>query len=565
MQQVSFHILDNIGRELVDAGLVSPDQLAVAQETQKNLGGDLGHILIKKGFVTEEQILEFLSQRINIPFVSLRDYSIDPEVTKIVPMSLAQKYRCMPLFKIEDTLTIAMADPLDVFAIDEIRAVLKCRVQPVLASSSEINRLIAENYRLLEHSEGVSDDIEVIQYGSESAEDAADHLKEIASGAKIVAETNRIIRGAVKERASDIHLEPLSNSLKVRNRVDGVMEERIILPKQMHLPLVTRIKIMAAMDIAERRVPQDGRVRLKVHGALVDMRVSTFPTMHGEKVVIRLLSKEQAIGLESIGFMPEERKVFEEIISRPHGIFLVSGPTGSGKTTTLYAALQKINSQDKNIVSIEDPIENEIAGVNQAQVNLKAGMTFASALRSILRQDPDVIMVGEIRDGETADIAVRAAITGHLVFSTIHTNTSIGVVARMRDLGLEPFMIASGIIGVMSQRLVRRVCNSCSAPADVDEGKLLSMGLPPGTQVRKGRGCKHCRMSGFSGRIGLFEIVPLDAALRKMIIDGASEDEMTALVRKNGVLDLREQGRRRIVEGLTTVEEVLKATEEKDS
>ncbi|MFH0799881.1 MAG: GspE/PulE family protein [Pseudomonadota bacterium] len=564
MPKTSQNVLDNIGKELVEAGLISADQLAVALETQKNLGGDLGHILMKKGFVTEENILEFLSQYINIPFVSLKELTVDSEVTKVVPLSLARKYHFMPLSKMEDTITVAMADPLDVFAIDEIRAVLKCRIRPVLASGAEIDKLVTENYRILELSEGGGDDVEVIRYGADAAEDATDHLKEIASGAKVVAETSRIIRGAIKEHASDIHIEPQAGSVKVRNRIDGVLEERITFAKNMHLPIVTRIKIMSGMDIAERRVPQDGRVRLKVRGVSADMRVSTFPTMHGEKVVIRLLSKDQAIGLETLGFMADERKIFEEIISRPHGIFLVTGPTGSGKTTTLYAALQKINSQDKNLVSIEDPIENEIIGVSQAQVNIKAGMTFASALRSILRQDPDVIMVGEIRDSETADIAVRAAITGHLVFSTIHTNTAIGSVGRMHDLGVEPFMIASGIIGVMSQRLVRRVCPHCSAPVDVNPAKLMLMGIPEGTQLKKGKGCKNCRMSGFSGRVGLFELISVDAELRKMIISGVSEDEMTALVRKRGVVDLREQGRRRVMEGLTTIEEVLRVTEERD-
>ena len=564
MAGVSFQVLDNIGKELVEAGLISADQLAVAQETQKNLGGDLGHILIKKGFITEEQVLEFLSQRINIPFVSLKDYTIDPEVTKFVPISLAKKYHFMPLFKIEDTLTIAMADPLDVFAIDELRAALKCRIQPVLASGTEIERLVGDNYRLLEVSEEAGEDIEVVQYGVEASDDVADRLKEMASGAKVVAEVNRIIRGAVRERASDIHIEPFANSVKIRNRVDGVLEERIILPKQMHLPIVTRIKIMAGMDIAERRVPQDGRIRLRVHGAVLDMRISTFPTMHGEKVVIRLLTKEQIVGLESLGFADEERRVFEEIILRPHGIFLVSGPTGSGKTTTLYAALQRINSQDKNIVSIEDPIENEISGVNQAQVNIKAGMTFASALRSILRQDPDVIMVGEIRDGETADIAVRAAITGHLVFSTIHTNTALGAITRLEDVGVEPFMIASALIGTMSQRLVRKICDHCKKPAETDDAKLVSIGIAPGTTVYRGRGCKHCRMSGYSGRLGLFELVPVEGAIRQMIATKASEDEMTAEARKAGVVDLREQGRRRVEEGLTSVEEVIRVTEERD-
>lgn len=561
MQQVSFQVLDNIGKELVEAGLVSADQLAVAEETRKNLGGNLGHILIKKGFVTEEQILEFLSRCINIPFVSLKDYIIDSEVTKLVPISLAQKYRFIPLFKIEDTLTIAMADPIDIFTVDELKAALKCRIQPVLASATEIEKLVTESYRQAEKAEASTADVEITQYGTDAGDDdVADHLKEIASGAKVVSETNRVIRSAVSERASDIHIEPQANSLRIRNRVDGVLEERLILEKQMHLPIITRIKIMAAMDIAERRVPQDGRVRLKVKGELVDLRVSSYPTMHGEKIVIRLLMKEQVLGLTALGFREKELKVFERIISRPHGIFLVSGPTGSGKTTTLYAGLQRLNSQDTNIVSIEDPIENEIVGVNQAQVNTKAGMTFASALRSILRQDPDVIMVGEIRDRETADIAVRSAITGHLVFSTIHTNTAIGSITRLEDLGVEPFLVASALIGVMSQRLVRKICSSCKIEAESELPKFVALNIAEGAKIFRGRGCKYCRMSGYSGRLALFELVEVDSTLRKMIIGKSSEDAMVDVVRKAGVLDLREQGRNLVLEGITTIDEVLRVT-----
>jgi type IV pilus assembly protein PilB len=564
MAQVSFQVLDNIGQQMVDEGLISSDQLAVAQETQKNLGGDLGHILIKKGFVTEEQVLEFLSQRLNIPFMSLKEYTIDPDVTKIVPVSLAKKYHFMPLFKIEDTLTIAMADPLDVFTIDELRGALKFKIQPVLASAAEIEKLVQENYRMLETPEAMAEEMEVVKYGADTSEEMADRLREIASGARVVAEVSRIMRSAILEHASDIHIEPMANSLKVRNRIDGVLEERIILPKQMHLPIVARIKIVAEMDIAERRVPQDGRVRVKVQGQLMDMRVSTYPTMYGEKVVIRLLSKEQIVGLESLGFTQSERQTFEKIITYPHGIFLVSGPTGSGKTTTLYAGLQRINSQDRNIVSIEDPIENEIPGINQAQVNVKAGLTFASALRSILRQDPDVIMVGEIRDAETADIAVRAAITGHLVFSTIHTNTALGCVNRLVDLGVEPFMVSSAVVGVMSQRLVRKVCQHCKREVEADEVKNLALDLPPDMRTWRGRGCKRCRMSGYSGRTGLFEIVSLDRQLREMVVRGANEDALIQVGREKGVVDLRERGKQLVLDGTTTVDEVLRVTEERD-
>jgi type IV pilus assembly protein PilB len=554
--------LDDIGQELVAAGLITTDQLAVAQETKKNLGGHFGHILLKKGFIVKEQVLEFLKEHLNIPTVSLDDYAVDPEVTKLVPMSLAKRYHFMPLYKTEDIMTVAMGDPLFVLAIDELRAALKCRVSPVLAPPDKIERLISESYRMVDIAEEAGEGIEIVRYGAEAATEVADRLKEMASGARVVSEVNKIIRSASKEHASDIHIESMANSLKIRNRVDGVLQERIILSKKMHLPIVTRIKLMAGMDIAERRVPQDGRVRIRANGTLMDMRVSTYPTMHGEKVVIRLLSKEQLIGLESLGFTDEQRRTFERIISRPHGIFLVTGPTGSGKTTTLYAALQRINSQDRNIVSIEDPIENEIAGVNQAQVNPKAGMTFASAIRSILRQDPDVIMVGEIRDRETADIAVRAAITGHLVFSTIHTNTALGSVVRLEDLGVEPFMVASALVGVMSQRLVRRICGHCKMEVELDEAKRLALGLPLGAKAFRGRGCKHCRMTGYSGRLGLFELVGMNAVLRRQIVERAAEDSLIEEARKQGAPSILEVGRRRVVEGLTTVDEVLRVAKE---
>lgn len=561
MSEATFKLLDNIGEELVKSGLVSADQLAVVQETQKNLGGDLGHILIRKGFLTKDQILEFLSERLNIPFVSLKDYTIDPDMLKLVPVSLAKKYHFMPLFKIEGTITIAMADPLDVFALDELRGALKCQVQPMLASSEEIDQLISENYRIIDAGDISDQDIEIIQFGQESADDVADRLQEMASGSKVVAEVNKIIKSAIADKASDIHIEPMEHSVKVHNRIDGVLEERIILAKSMHLPIVTRIKIMGDMDIAERRVPQDGRVRIKIQGQMMDMRLSTYPTMYGEKVVIRLLTRDELVGVDALGFDDHEKGIFEMIISKPHGIFLVTGPTGSGKTTTLYAALQQLNSQDRNIVSIEDPIENTIAGVNQAQVNVKAGMTFASAMRSILRQDPDTIMVGEIRDAETADMAVRAAITGHFVLSTIHTNTALGAITRLEDLGVKSFMVGSSMAGVLAQRLVRRVCKHCRTETKIEDAKLIALGLEPGTKGSKGQGCKHCRMSGYSGRVGLFEISDINNTIRERVIAGATEAQLNDEAKKMGLKTLLEQGIARVLDGTTTIDEVLRVTE----
>jgi len=555
--------LYDIGQEMVCEKLISKDQLAVALETKKNLGGNLGNILIKKGFVTEEQLVDFLSQHLNIPFILLKDYVVDPEVPKAVPASLAQKYHFMPLKREADVLQIAMANPLDIFSLAEIRSALKVRVQPFLASPEDVDRLLQENYHIREIAEESTVEIHVVQESAESPEEAADRLKELASGTKVIMQVNRIIHNAVSRQASDIHIEPMEKNVRMRYRIDGFLEERLALPKQMHLPIVTRIKIMSGMDIAERRVPQDGRVRLKVLGNLIDMRVSTYPTMYGEKVVIRLLNRSSVFSLEDLGFPDRDRECFEELITRPHGVFLVTGPTGSGKTTTLYAALQRINSQDRNIISIEDPIENEIAGISQAQVNVKAGLTFASALRSILRQDPDVIMVGEIRDRETADIVVRSAITGHLVFSTLHTNTAIGAITRLVDLEVERFLISSGVIGLMAQRLVRKICPHCREAYDVDPVRLKALALDPNNVVYRGKGCKNCRMTGYLGRMGIFELVVISSKLREMILEGASEDAMKEEAKKDGTMEIRESGAVQVIEGKTTIDEILRVTEEK--
>lgn len=553
------YTLEEIGQKLVEAALISIDQLAVALETKKNRGGNLGRILVRRGFVTEDQLIDFFENFLKIPIVSLKDFPISPDVTKTVPISLAQQYRFMPLSHKGNTLKIAISNAIDIFFVDDISFALKMRIQPVLADSSEVRKLLEDGYRLMEFSEENLEDVEYVNLEvEEESKGAKEDLTKMASGTKIVAEVNRIISNAVINRASDIHIEPLEKSVKLRYRIDGLLEERMILHKRMHLPILTRIKIISGMDIAERRIPQDGRVRLKVQGKLVDMRVSTYPTMHGEKVVIRLLTQESILSLEDLGFSERDKKSFEKVITAPHGVFLVTGPTGSGKTTTLYAALQRINSQDRNIISVEDPIENEIVGVNQAQVNTKAGLTFASALRSILRQDPDVIMVGEIRDHETADIVVRSAITGHLVFSTLHTNTAIGAVTRLIDLGVERFLISSAVIGLLSQRLVRRICSHCKEQVDVNDVERKNLGLESSVNVYKGRGCRDCNMSGYSGRIALFELVYIDNQLREMILNGTGEAEMMAIAKKQGTVDVYHSGIQKVKEGLTTIEEVLR-------
>lgn len=556
--------LQNLADELVAEGLISKDQLAVAKVTQRNLGGDLSRILIKKRFISEKDLVKFIKDKLNVPEVSLKECQIEPAVIKLVPQSLAQKYGLFPLFKKDDVLTVAMADPLDVFSLDNIRSVVKCKVRPVLAKKAEINEAIDTHYRLAGLPSISEEGIEVMHYADEVSLDGSERLEEIASGTEVISTVTGMIFKAYRENASDIHIEPMQGHLKVRYRIDGILEERMLLPKELQLPIISRLKILGGMDIAERRVPQDGRVNVKLMGVGLDLRLSTYPTMYGEKMVLRLLPKENVLTLEDLGFSEEERLRFVEIITRPYGIFLVTGPTGSGKTTTLYAALQRVNSQERNIVSIEDPIENEIPGVNQAQVNPKAGVTFASALRSILRQDPDVIMVGEVRDKETADIAVRSAMTGHLVFSTLHTNSAVGAIARLTDLGVEPFLISSALLGVMAQRLVRKVCPHCRQEVKLDAEQICLVlgGEVKDARFYRGKGCKKCRMSGYLGRTGIFELIHVDEDLKAMIARGATEDEIRRHVSEKGLLNIREAGIKKAREGITTLEEVLRVTEE---
>lgn len=555
--------LTNIPDALVAAGLITKDQLRVAQVTQKNLGGDIGNILIKKGFLQAEAVRQFLTSHFQLALVNLADQSIDPAVVKAVPVSFAQKYHFMPLYRVEDMITIAFADPLVVFSLDELRGVLKCDIRPVLATPDEINDAIHVHYQLHEPSLLREESLEFVGFGEEGNVEPMEQLQELASGAKVVEAVNGLILKAYYERASDIHIEPQQASMRVRYRIDGLLEERAVLPRAMHLPIVSRLKIMGGMDIAERRAPQDGRTRVRLLGNLLDLRLSSFPTMYGEKMVMRLLPKEGVLTLEQLGFSPEMKQRFTELIAHPHGIFLVTGPTGSGKTSTLYAALQRVNSQERNIISIEDPIENEIAGVSQAQINPKAGVTFPTALRSVLRQDPDIIMVGEIRDGETADIAVRAAMTGHLVFSTLHTNTAIGAIARLKDVGVQPFLIASALLGVLAQRLVRRGCSHCAQPIPLDAATRQLIGDPEFKgPIMKGKGCKECRMSGYRGRTGIFELFLADDKLRQMISEGQSEEHQKTYCQQHGMHDMKQDGMIKVKAGITTLEEVLRVTEE---
>lgn len=561
--QVLHRLNEKLATQLVAEGLLTQDQLTVAQVSQKNLGEDLGQILIKKGFVNREQLLSFLGRAFSIPFVSLRKYPVQTEVVQKVPLHLARRYHLIPLREESGAIVVAMSDPLDRFAIDDLRAVLRMEVNPVLSSVEDIDHLIAIHYAVQKpEKERDADSIEMVGFAAEPGTDTSgEKLEKIATGPKVVQTVNQIILQAFQDKASDIHIEPRSDIVRVRYRIDGLLEERARLSREMQLPIVSRIKILGGLDIAERRIPQDGRVRLRIGGTPLDLRVSTIPTLYGEKVVLRLLSKEVAIGIETLGFSEKDRKVFMDTIMKNHGIFLVTGPTGSGKSTTLYAALTRINSPEKNIISVEDPVESEIAGVNQAQINIKAGVSFASALRSILRQDPDVIMIGEIRDAETAEIAVRAAITGHLVLSTLHTNTAAGAISRLIDLGVAPFLLSSSLIGVLAQRLVRKICPHCSQEVPLDAARLGPM-APLLKKSYRGVGCSSCRMSGFAGRIGIFELGPISDTVRQKISEKATDQVIEAEFRKIGVRSILEDGLEKVNKGLTTIDEVLRVTQE---
>ncbi|HLD46137.1 MAG TPA: GspE/PulE family protein [bacterium] len=548
---------------LVSAGLVTPDQMLIAKESQKNLGDPLEQVLIERGFINETLLLKTIAKHMNTSYVSLGRYKLDPQVLGLLPVDAIKKFKAIPLFKIENKVTVAMSNPADLDALDSIRMLLKCDVEPFFALDHDIERVIKEQFR----GQGITlKEIETkIQLMTTEDEvvpnTQTEKLAKEASGEAVVNAVNNILLQALEDGASDIHLEPSRRGLLVRLRLDGLLEEFTTLPKNIHLPVISRVKIMSHIDVAESRLPQDGRFRFRVGETETDVRVATYPTMFGEAAAIRLLSKGQLITLEQLGFQPEDMLKFAGLIAKPHGILLVTGPTGSGKTTSLYASLLRINSKDKHILSIEDPVEHEIEGIDQQQVNVKAGMTFAAALRAMLRQDPDVIMVGEIRDLETADIAMRAAMTGHLVLSTLHTNTAVGAISRLMDLGIEPYLVSSSLIGVLAQRLVRRICHHCKEGTVIPQDQLKRLGKNIAIEKAfKGAGCKFCRNTGYSGRVGLFEIVVVTEEIKNLIVAKAPEALLMEKLLELGHKTIIHDGLKKANQGLTTVEEILRVT-----
>ncbi len=553
-----------LGDRLVQEGLVREEEMARARSAQARTGESLGTVLVKMGLIAEDRLLGFLGERLNLPHVNLKEYLIDPEIIRLVPEKIARQHRILPLFKIENVLTVAMADPLDVIALDAVRRHTKCEVEAVVAGDSSIQEALLQYYGTA-HS--LEDLVEGMRGFSEEAasirEDQPQRMQRMAEGPPVVRLVNSLLTQAIQERASDIHIEPASGDIRIRFRIDGRLREFARIPQRLALPVASRIKIMSNLDIAERRIPQDGQVELNLGDRIVDLRIATYPAIYGEKIAIRIL--DRSLGLKNLGDlgMPDTLLPrLEETIANPYGLFLVVGPTGAGKSTTLYAVMQRVRSEDKNALTIEDPVEYKIDGLTQGQVNVKAGLTFAEGLRAMVRQDPDIIMIGEIRDLDSAEIAVRAALTGHQVFSTLHTQTAASAVTRLLDMGLDPYLVASSLEASLAQRLVRRICPHCREPYTPSEKirKDFALARREGVVFYRGKGCKQCRGTGYLGRVGLFELLIVDQNIQELIMARASADHIQARAVEQGMRNLRDDGLDKVLSGLTSFEEIIRAT-----
>jgi type IV pilus assembly protein PilB len=560
-----------LGDILIEEQLLTPEQLSQALYEQRRTGKPLAVILIYSGLVSEEDIVITLSEQLGIPHLRVQSYEIPPEVLAEVPEGIARRYHLIPVAKTGNSLTIAMSDPLNIVAVDDVRMLTGHEIETVVSLDSEVKKAIDRYYSgkeaEMDDYEDILRDVEadVVTLLDEKEEIDISHLKEEVEQAPVIRLVNLTLVSAIKQGASDIHIEPFEKEVRVRNRIDGILREAHQPPKALQAAVVSRIKILSEMDIAERRVPQDGRFRIKFEGREIDFRVSTLPTYFGEKVVLRILDKGAlTLDLDKLEFEEQPLNDFRTSLSRPNGIILVTGPTGSGKTTTLYSALHMLNVVDVNIVTVEDPVEYELHGINQVQAKPEVGLTFASGLRSILRQDPDIVMVGEIRDEETADIAIKAALTGHLVLSTLHTNDAPGAVTRLVDMGMEPFLISSSMLLAAAQRLVRRVCPDCKESYRVPMQVLerAQFHVEPGEEVvlSKGKGCKRCGDSGYRGRLALLEAMRMDENIQDLIMASASANEIKRTAIENGMLTLRQVGLKKVKTGLTTLEETLRVT-----
>ncbi|MDN4096160.1 ATPase, T2SS/T4P/T4SS family [Brevibacillus agri] len=542
-----------LGDILVESGIVTTDQLQEALVEQKKSKLKLGDHLLQSGYITEQQLIEILEYQLGIPHVSLFRMRLDPSLSAIVPEELARRHSLVPLKKEENKLTVAMVDPLDYYAIDELRMSTGFVINVVIATRDEIQRAISRMYSM-------QGSVQELMEGIEVPEDL-EEARIFDDNSPIVRLVNQMFEQAVQLRASDIHIEPMEDGIRVRFRIDGLMRTERVLPRHMQGMLTARLKIMANLNIAERRMPQDGRVQMNVDFKEIDIRMSTLPTIYGEKIVMRLLDLTNAlVEMSQLGLSKRNLAMFQELVTMSNGIVLVTGPTGSGKSTTLYSALNHLNSEHVNIITVEDPVEYQLDGINQVQVNENIGMSFASALRSILRQDPDIIMVGEIRDKETAEIAIRAALTGHSVFSTLHTNDAVSSITRLVDMGIPSFLIASSVHGVLAQRLVRRICKDCKQEyqASEQEKKLFAQkGLNVETLWR-GKGCASCQMTGYRGRIAVHEVFKIDDTIRSMLIQNLPSHEYKKYAMKNGMVLLFDDGLLKVKQGITTMEEIYR-------
>ena len=575
---------DRLGDLLLEEGLVSRDALKEALDRQKAEGGRLGFHLVKLGTVSEEDLVQILSEQYGMPAIDLRSLypHVDRELLALVNESIATRYHVFPVHRTGNHLTLAMADPTNVVALDDIRFRTGCEVEPVLASEFAIKEAIEGSYeeRRIDifgvadaQASGltgpVSAEEENLELLAEEDEIDASNLEALSADAPVVRIVNRILVDAISRGASDIHIEPYEKDFRIRLRIDGVLNEYLRPPSKMRDAIISRTKILAKLDIAERRLPQDGRIKIKMkidgRSREMDYRVSTVPTLHGEKVVLRLLDKENlALDLTKLGFEPDSYARFEKAILKPWGMVLVTGPTGSGKTNTLYSSIARVNTTETNIMTAEDPVEFNLHGINQVQTKEAIGLTFAEALRAFLRQDPNIILIGEIRDFETAEIAVKAALTGHLVLSTLHTNDAPSTINRLVNMGIEPFLVATSVNLIAAQRLVRRVCRDCKAPVDVPPQALIDIGFTPEdaetVTVMKGRGCGTCNNTGYKGRVGLFEVLEVSEDIREMILTGCSALELKRRAIEEGMITLRRSGLQKIKDGVTTIDEVVRET-----
>jgi type IV pilus assembly protein PilB len=548
-----------LGQILIELDMITPEQLETALEEHRRTPKSLGRVLIDMGMIKEGDLVRALAEQVGLEFVDLSEHPIDPTATTLLPEALARRYRAIPIGERDGKLLVAMSDPANVYALDDIRTITNRDVQPLVATAADVERAI-QKYA------GIDGQVEALASVAADALESEDEQIEAAlEDAPIVKLVNAIMTQAVGDRASDVHIEPAEKNVRIRFRVDGVLHEPMPpAPKNIQGGLISRLKVMAELNIAEKRVPQDGRISMKVGGRQLDLRLATLPTVFGEKVVIRILDKSQALlKLEDLGFLEGPYERFAGSFRKPYGAILVTGPTGSGKSTTMYSTLNILNEEDKNIITVEDPVEYRLPGVNQMQVNPKAGLTFASALRSILRADPDIVLIGEVRDRETAMIAVEAALTGHLVLTSLHTNDAPSALTRLIEMDVETFLVASAIDSVVAQRLARKLCERCKAAYEPDERELIAAGFPESAwselgEIFRAQGCAACANTGYRGRMGLYEVMPVTEEIERLTVERASSEAIRAVAVEQGMITLRDDGLEKVRMGLTSIEEIAR-------